>query len=176
LRESISRSKIQLTLAEGQVDPDLMMTYGKRARKFAQSYSKEARNVILSVRNIFFKEGPAGLEQQSLEIKQEATDTALSKGAKIIFVADYKKISDPYSLGKPLLYSSNGKWQSMLENNNVFIVTTRHPDAPPSSTISPPQSPSNEKEWYCYHAVMLHRIMNKGKKQRRFIEISDVPH
>jgi hypothetical protein len=166
LNNNLIEQGINLNLAGGQVDPDLMMTWGIRTQKYAEINSKLAQNVILSVSNIFAKEGPAGLEQNSLQIKQASINSAISKGKKIIFVSDYSKLSKEYKFDPAMLYSLPSDWQSILdEYKNLYIVTTHHPDAGPISGVIPPQ-PKNEMEWYCHHAGILRLTMKE-----RFIEI-----
>lgn len=155
---------MELYLAEGEVDYKLMMTYGQKAEDFVRDHSRRAPNIFLSVRCILCDQGPSGFEQNSLQIKQ----AAVRSRQNIIFLTDYTKLSQPTTLSLPLVYSPSTKWQTILENDNVFIITTSHPDA--KTPMNYVQKPNNEVDWYCYHAHKLATTMNtRGKK--RFIEI-----
>ena len=163
----------EVTLAGGDVNRDLMMTCGPDAEAFAEASSKKAQNVVLSARCLFAEHGPAGLETQSLNIKQLATNGATAGGRRLIFITDYKKLSQEYSDDIPLVFPSEADWDAFMHRKNVYIVTTRHPDAPTMVQRSV-SNPRSEVEWYCYHSRKLNAVMNTmigGQRKDHFIEI-----
>jgi DeoR/GlpR family transcriptional regulator of sugar metabolism len=157
-------TRTTVLLAGGQVDPDLMMTCGVDTDQSVQTWASKAQNIILSLRSIFAEQGPAGFEQLSLSVKQTAAMAAMPSGRRIIFVADYKKLSCQYAVATPLVYPSPKDWDSVMRQPNAYIVTTRHPDAKGLREHIP--NPRTELDWYRHHSRQLSLIMKD-----RFIEI-----
>ncbi len=160
----IDLSRMSLDLAGGHVDRNLMMTYGVEAERFVDEVSRRAQSVVLSVRDLFAHEGPSGVEQNSLAIKQVCVRQAAQSGAKIILAADHSKLSRQYQRANPLVYRLTKDWDDILRSDSIYVVTTRHPRA--SGPPSPVPKPVTEEDWYCHHAWLLRQIM-----KRRFIEI-----
>ena len=114
---------MEMSLAGGRIDRDLMMTYGHRATKNVSRWTKEAQCVVLSVRSVFPDRGPAGLEQRSLVIKRRAVEAAMESGATIVLVADHNKFPGRYN-NQPLVFQGRTKWRErLLMSENFFIVT-----------------------------------------------------
>ncbi|MFH1920080.1 MAG: hypothetical protein ABIP48_09375, partial [Planctomycetota bacterium] len=118
---------MEMHLAGGQVDRDLMMTYGRRARNDVARWAREAQCVILSVRALFPDRGPAGREQQSLVIKQKAINAALKSGARIVLVVDHAKLSYPNYENQPLVFPLRTSWRDLAPSENFFVVTNNDP-------------------------------------------------
>ncbi|MFC2172412.1 hypothetical protein ACFLU6_07240 [Acidobacteriota bacterium] len=155
-------------LAGGEVDCDLMMTWGDKAEEFAEHYGGKAQNIILSVRCLFSDRGPAGMEQRSLSVKQAAIRGGLKKGVKVIFVADYTKLSTKYTK-EPLLFPSHADWAQVISQDNVFVVTSGDPGADQRwRAVSSPNSPT---QWYEHHRFILNCAMNTQGKPKRFIQV-----
>jgi len=150
-------------LAGGEVDRDLMMTCGDDADTFAEKWAKKAQYIILSVRCLFSEQGPAGMEQKSLSIKQAAARAALQTGGKLIFIADHDKLSKGYT-NEPLVFPAASDWAQALENPAVYVVTTQPPGLPEKKLVARPQ---NALEWYQHHQWKLGAAMHN-----RFIEVT----
>jgi hypothetical protein len=151
-------------MAEGDVSANLMMTGGTEAVRFASMQAARALNIVLSVKHLFSEQGPAGSDQPSLEIKQVAAASAMPSGRKIIYVADFSKLTSAYTVSSPLVYPAARDWDDTLRQPNIFIVSTRHPDATGYDIL--PQNPKSELDWYRFHSYKLRRMMGD-----RYIEV-----
>jgi hypothetical protein len=121
-------NRMEVWLAGGEVDRDLMMTCRDDAENCTDRWVRRAQSVILSVRGIFPKQGPAGREPKSLAIKKVAVKAALQTGAQVIFLADHEKMVGEYA-NEPLVFLASSDWEAAMKNNQVFLVTTTHPQA-----------------------------------------------
>ena len=158
-------NRMEVFQAGGQVDQDLMMTCGDDAERFTDHWARKAQCIILSVRCLFGDQGPAGMEQKSLSIKRKAVKAALETGAKIVFVADHVKLSQPYA-NEPLVFLAANDWKDAMENKAVFVVSSRHPVVTEERLV---QKPITETEWFQRNRWTLSRTMKK-----RYIEVSVV--
>lgn len=153
-----------VTLAEGAINANLMMTGGGATARFAAAQSARALNVVLSVKQLFSEQGPAGSDQESLEVKQVACSAAMPSGRKIIFVADYSKLCAPCTNATPLVYPASRDWDGVVRQPNVFVVTTRHPEV--HGIVELPRNPVTELDWYRYHSFKLRKMMGA-----RYVEV-----
>ncbi len=160
--DDIKLAHMDILIAGGQVDRDLMMTYNLDAEKNIVTWAGKAQCTILSVRSLFANRGPAGMEQKSLSIKQEAVKSAMESGGNIIFIADHFKMSKGYT-NEPLVFSSERDWKSAMESSNVHIVTSRRPDVTEERLIKRPRS---DTEWFQTNHWILSRSMNE-----RYVEV-----
>ncbi|MBN2314723.1 MAG: hypothetical protein JXM79_12400 [Sedimentisphaerales bacterium] len=143
-KTGVDLSRMEMYVAGGQIDRDLMMTYDQDAEIYCAKWASKAKCVILSVRSLFGKRGPAGMEQRSLSIKQEVVKAAMTSGADIVFIADHMKMSKGYT-NEPLVFPAERDWYKAMESPNVHIVSTKHPEVTEERLV---QNPKNEKEWY----------------------------
>lgn len=110
----------------GEICADLMMEAGDQAMDMAAKSVQYAQYLVLAVRAIFAREGPAGLKQtQDVIIKQAVLQAR--NGIGVIFVADHMKLSQPYNPGIPILFNNSADWVHLMEKTNTYIVSTRHP-------------------------------------------------
>ena len=160
--DDVKLSHMDIFVAGGQIDRDLMMTYNQDAERYVGNWASKAQCVILSVRSLFADKGPAGMEQKSLSIKQEAVKTAMESGVKIIFVADHLKMSKGYT-NEPLVFPAARDWKNAMEASNVYIVSTQHPDVTEEKLV---KYPKDDKQWFQTNHWILSRTM-----QDRYIEV-----
>jgi DeoR/GlpR family transcriptional regulator of sugar metabolism len=112
----------------GEICADLMMEAGDRARDMAAESSRRGPWVVLAVRAISAKHGPAGLrDDQDVIIKRAVLQAGEGIVRGIVFVADHIKLSKPYGRGMPILFNNSADWTRIMEKTNTYIVSTRHP-------------------------------------------------
>lgn len=143
-KDDIDLSHMEMFIAGGQIDRDLMMTYDQDAETYCAKWASKAQCVILSVRSVFGNRGPAGMEQRSLAIKREVIKAAMTSGADIVFIADHMKMSHGYT-NEPLVFPAERDWKNAMESPNVHIISTNHPRVTEEKLI---KKPKNDKEWY----------------------------
>lgn len=160
--DDIKLIHMDIFVAGGQIDRDLMMTYNQDAEKYIANWASKAQCVILSVRSLFADRGPAGMEQKSLSIKQEAVKTAMESGVKIIFIADHVKMSKGYT-NEPLVFPAEKDWKNAMESSNVYIVSTQHPKVTDEKLV---KYPKNDIQWFQTNHWTLSRSMKE-----RYIEV-----
>lgn len=160
--DDIKLIHMDIFIAGGQIDRDLMMTYNQDAERHIVNWASKAQCVILSVRSLFADKGPAGLEQKSLSIKQEAVKAAITSGVKIIFIADHIKMSTGYT-NEPLVFPAERDWKNAMESSNVYIVTSSHPKVIDEHFF---QKPITEIQFFQTNHWTLSRAMNE-----RYIEV-----
>jgi DeoR/GlpR family transcriptional regulator of sugar metabolism len=157
----------------GEICADLMMEAGDRARDMAAESSQRGPYVVLAVRAIFAREGPAGLRHdQDVIIKRALLQAGEGIVQGVILVADYKKLSQPYKLGMPILFNDSKNWTNLMEKTNTYIVSTRNPQHEGKSPPGQGQhfsNPQTEEECYLVNCTQLAHIMNKDINNKRFI-------
>jgi len=99
-----------LELLGGEVNPVLMMTAGADCEARVAERARKAQITILSVRFLFGSRGPAGWEHDSLAIKQ----AAVKNTRRLILIADWRKLSEAYQEGIPLIYDSPAAWTEVM--------------------------------------------------------------
>lgn len=161
--DDIQLIHMDMFVAGGQIDRDLMMTYDQtHLENNIVRWASEAGCVILSVRNLFADRGPVGMEQKSLSIKQSVVKASMESGAKLIFVADHSKISKGYTK-EPLIFPAERDWENAMESSNVFIVSTLHPTVKDEKFV---RYPKNEEQWFQKNHWTFSRTMHD-----RYIEV-----
>lgn len=156
-----------VTLTPGIVSARLMMALGDQTLKFTRQYVENMTSVILSVKRFFADEGPAGSDSPSLAVKMAALRVAIREQKLILFVADYKKFTSNFERSAPLIFPVQQQWQDLIKQPNVFVVTSKHPDATPDEEVNRARrKPSNELDYYIHHARKL-----RAKMGKRFVEV-----
>jgi DeoR/GlpR family transcriptional regulator of sugar metabolism len=157
----------------GEICADLMMEAGDRARDTAAELSERGPYMVLAVRAIFARQGPAGLRHdQDVIIKQAMLQAGEGIVRGVIFVADHTKLSKPYNPGMPILFNNSADWERLRDKTNTYIVATRHPQyhdrpvPPPGSRFDNPQT---EEDCYLVNCHLLKLAMNQDPNNRRFI-------
>jgi DeoR/GlpR family transcriptional regulator of sugar metabolism len=156
---------IRVYSTEGTVESDLTMLCGDAANDCVTNSVKRVQFLILSIRAIVGQYGAAGKEAESLRIKQNALRHGSEDVQAIIFVADHKKLSESYNKSLPLIYPVQKQWESLVESENTYIVSTRHPDVDPLMQ-HPSRPPKSETDWY-----LVNRGWFKAIMQDRLIEV-----
>jgi len=156
----------------GEISADLMMEYGDQAKDMAAESSERGPYVVLAVRAIFAKQGPAGLRHdQDVIIKQAVLQAGEGIVRGVIFVADHKKLSQPYDQGMQILFHNSADWARLMDKTNTYIVSTRHPQHHGEQISNPDnyKNPRTEKDYYLANCALLTQTMNKDFNDRRFI-------
>jgi len=157
----------------GEICADLMMEAGDQARDMAAKSVQYGPYLVLAVRSIFARQGPAGLKlTQDVIIKQAILQAGEGIVQGVIFVADHMKLSKPYDRAMPKLFNNSADWVRLMEKTNTYIVSTRHPQydgrpaPPPGRRFDDPQK---EEDCYSVNCKLLTDAMNKDINNRRFI-------
>lgn len=124
-----SFSDVNVDIASGLFDSDLMMVGGEATNKFITMAAKKSAYSIISVRSLSAEHGPVGLEPASLSIKKSVTK---SNDIKIVIVCDHKKLSAVYEKNNkpcgPLMFDTRRNWVELLNSDQLYIYSTKHPD------------------------------------------------
>lgn len=168
--------RLDLRTSQGEVSRLLFASFGDHTRGFAQDCAEGCECSILSVRSLLAREGPYGVEHESLEVKR--TVLLNSKFRRLVLVADHTKLAAvpdaPDAAGLRVL-TEPGAWDALMSNPNVFVVTTKYPDAPATGAVT--RIPSGgldslePRERYSYQARLLREAMGR----ERFIEVVPYP-
>lgn len=161
---------VHVHLNSGEVNSDRMQVSGDRAASEVKRVCAKVQVAVLSVRALDAKEGPAGIEPYSLQIKQAAVEGA----RRVVFVADHEKLSREHPLDFPLVYATPDDWTEVMSRESTFVVSTRHPDVSNDQKRNPPPNPRTERDWYLWNRFRLHEVMHPAGKPNRFIEVNSL--
>lgn len=157
----------------GEICADLMMEAGDQARDMAAKSVQYGPYLVLAVRAIFAREGPAGLKRtQDVIIKQAVLQAGDGIVQGVIFVADHTKLSQPYNPGIPILFNNSADWVHLMEKTNTYIVSTRHPQhdgKPAPGQGARFNNPQTEEDCYLVNCKLLADAMNRDTNKKRFI-------
>ncbi len=160
--DDINLIHMDMFIASGQIDRDLMMTYNESVEHNIVRWASKAGCIILSVRSLFGDAGPAGMEPKSLSIKRAVVEAGMESGARIIFIADHSKISKGYTK-EPLVFLAQRDWEKAMKCANVFIVSTAHPTVEAERFV---ECPGTEVQWFQRNRWTFSRTM-----EDRYIEV-----
>ncbi len=159
---------IKLLSPPGKLDADLMHLHGFGIEEEATAAGQRFDFVISSVRAIDKIHGPLGLEESSLAIKK----ASLRSANRVIFATDHEKLSNAIGSDGPRVYATSREWKDSLENENVYIVSSRHPDVTHDQLDAmPPRNPGSGVDSYLANRHYLKAAMNKQGQDDRFIEV-----
>ncbi len=152
-----------VNLAGGNLDRDLIMTWGSSVYDYASKAAGIVQNVVLSCKKLTGQRGPAGHELHSLRVKQ----SAIRNARRVIWVADHSKLESGPDSNDPLVYR-RAEWEEAIADPDTYIVSTVHPglDDPRKLLEHPPTHPGTPEEWYLCDRWRLKTVMKS-----RFVEV-----
>ena len=157
---------VSVAMPAGKVKSDLMMVSGDRAEAQVKEWVQRSPYTVLSVRSLFGAQGPAGMEDFSLRVKQIAIDDARANGKNVIIIADHEKLSN--APDKPnLVFQDARQWQAAMEYPYLYVVTTKPPGFNPQQRpIRQLPNPPQPVDLYIWNSQAL--LAHMGD---RFIEV-----